>query len=356
MSSGKELIFVTGASGFLGSHVVLQLLQKGYRVRGAARGAKAQHLKSTYAAAGYGGVFEVVKIGDIAHDEFPEALVGVDAVIHVASPLAGREGPEEILKTAVDGTLNVIVQAEKAGVRRMVVTSSIATVWNPEGKWTDKDWNPVTKEQAFTSDNPMVPYAASKKFAELALWEWAEKHPHVEVTTLNPTFFYGPFTPHYPFPSAPDFNSLSTTTMLYKLLFEDGVFPSQTIYIDVRDVAAAHIGALSSPPTTQVGRKRIILSSPTGWPLKKTLDFIGEQRPALKGRLTKEPLPAPHPSDVLPFDLKRVEEVVGMEKADFHTTEQTILDSVDALVAVEDVWRKTGHEIHFEGRRTVALF
>ncbi|KAJ7435151.1 hypothetical protein FB451DRAFT_990883, partial [Mycena latifolia] len=75
---------VTGASGFLGSHVVLQLLEKGYRVRAAARGAKADHLKSSYAS--YGDRFEVVKITDISHDQFPEALVGVDAVIHTASP------------------------------------------------------------------------------------------------------------------------------------------------------------------------------------------------------------------------------------------------------------------------------
>ncbi|KAJ7440346.1 hypothetical protein B0H11DRAFT_2099933 [Mycena galericulata] len=337
----SELIFVTGASGFLGSHVALQLLEKGYHVRAAARGTKADYLKSTYAS--YGDRFEIVKISDIAHDQFPEALAGVDAVIHLASPLPGRAEPAALLAAAVEGTLNVIVQAEKAGVKRMVVTSSIATVLNPKNSFTDQDWNPVTKGFALTGGNNMATYAASKKFAELALWEWADKHPHVEVTTLNPPFFYGPFTAHFPVPEA-DFGALSTDLVLYNLLFADGTFPSQTRYIDVRDVAQAHIRALNSPPTAEVGRKRIILSSPYGWPIQRTVDYIAAERPALKSRLITG-TPELMPFDVIPVDFARVEHVLGMKKSDFHTKEQTILDTVDALVKVEDEWRSAGHAI-----------
>ncbi|KAJ7616159.1 hypothetical protein DFH06DRAFT_110841 [Mycena polygramma] len=336
-----ELIFVTGASGFLGSHVVLQLLQKGYRVRAAARGAKADQLKTTYAS--YGDRVEVIKIADIAHDQFPEALIGVDAILHLASPLPGRAEPAALLAAAVEGTLNVIVQGEKAGVKRVVVTSSIATVANPNDSFTDKDWNPVTKEMALTGGNEMVTYSASKKFAELALWEWAEKHPHVEVTTLNPPFFYGPLTPHFHLP-APDYGALSTDVLFYNLLFSDGVFPPRTRYIDVRDVAQAHIRALTSRPTAEIGRKRVIFSSPFGWPFQKTLDFIAEQRPALKERLIKASPPL-QPFDVLPMDFGRVEEVLGMKVSDFHTVEETTLDTIDALVQLEDQWRSAGHPI-----------
>ncbi|KAJ7127919.1 hypothetical protein C8R44DRAFT_873689 [Mycena epipterygia] len=337
-----ELVFVTGASGFLGSHVVLQLLEKGYRIRAAARGAKADLLKSIYAI--YGDRFETVKITDIAHDQFLDALVGVDAVIHLASPLPGQAEPAALLATAVEGTLNVIVQAEKAGVTRMVVTCSISTVVNPNESYTDQDWNPVTKEIALKGDNKMATYAASKKFAEIALWEWADRHPHVEVTTLNPPFFYGPFTPHFPIP-APDFNALSTDLMFYHYLFPDGVFPDGKHYIDVRDVAQAHVRALNSRPTEEVGRKRIIIASPYGWPFQKTVDFIAAERPALKSRLITA-TPPPQPDDVrLPMDFGRVEQVLGMKIADFHTTEQTTLDTIDALVAIEDQWRSAGHEI-----------
>ncbi|KAJ7127877.1 hypothetical protein C8R44DRAFT_778943 [Mycena epipterygia] len=337
----SELIFVTGASGFLGSHVVLQLLEKGYRVRAAARGAKADLLKSSYRS--YGERVEIVSIADIAHDQFPEALVGVNAVIHLASPLPGRVKPAALLAAAVDGTLNVLVQAEKAGVKRMVVTSSIATVTNPNDSYTDQDWNPVTREIALTGGNEFVTYAASKKFAEIALWEWADKHPHVEVTTLNPPFFYGPFTSHFSIP-VPDFGALSTDLIIYNYLFPDGVFPSRTRYIDVRDVAQAHVRALNSRPTAEVGRKRIVLSSPHGWPFQKTVDFIAAKRPALKGRLITA-TPEVQSFDVLPMDFGRVEQVLGMKIADFHTTEQTTLDTIDALVKVEDQWRSAGHAI-----------
>ncbi|KAJ7463039.1 hypothetical protein FB451DRAFT_1095248 [Mycena latifolia] len=337
----SELVFVTGASGFLGSHVVLQLLEKGYRVRAAARGAKADHLTSSYAS--YGNRFETVKITDISHDQFPEALVGVDAIIHLASPLPGRAEPAALLAAAVEGTLNVIIQGEKAGVKRMVVTSSVATVMNPKDSYTDQDWNPVTKEIALTGGNEMITYAASKKFAEQALWDWADKHPHVEVTTLNPPFFYGPFTPHFPLPTL-DFGLLSTDVLLYNLLFPDGVFPSKTRYIDVRDVAQAHVRALTGRPTAEVGRKRIVLSSPHGWSFKQTVDYIAAQRPALKDRLITA-APVPQPFDVLPMDFGRVEQVLGMKVADFHTTEETTLDTIDALVSVEDQWRSAGHPI-----------
>ncbi|KAJ6583486.1 hypothetical protein DFH09DRAFT_1360124 [Mycena vulgaris] len=341
----SELIFVTGASGFLGSHVVPQLLEKGYRVRAAARGAKVNHLKSTYAS--YGNRFEAVEITDLSHGQFPEALVGVNAVIHLASPLAGRAEPAALLAAAVDGTLNVIVQAEKAGIKRMVVTCSIATVYNPDESYTDKDWNPITREFALTGGNEMATYAASKKFAEQALWEWADKHPHVDITTLNPPFFYGPVSLHFPIP-VPDFNALSTNVLVYNLLFPDGAFATSTHYIDVRDVAQAHVRALTSRPTAEVGRKRVLFASPYGWPFQKTLDFIAAQRPALKGRLITA-TPAVQHFDALPIDFGRVEEVLGMKVSDFHTIEQTTLDTVDSLVELENQWRSAGHKIEAPG-------
>jgi nucleoside-diphosphate-sugar epimerase len=178
---------------------------------------------------------------------------------------------------------------------------------------------------------------------------------------VNPPFFYGPFTAHFPLPT-PDFGALSTDVLFYNLLFPDGVFPGKTRYIDVRDVAQAHVRALNSRPTAEVGRKRIILSSPFGWPFQQTVDFLAEQRPALKGRLITA-TPQVQPFDVLPMDFGRVEEVLGMKVSDFHTVEQvgvnmfepdfllwlttsqTTLDTVDALLQVEELWRSAGYPI-----------
>jgi nucleoside-diphosphate-sugar epimerase len=110
--------------------------------------------------------------------------------------------------------LNVLRQAEKAGVKKFVVTSSGVTLsGDPTVKGTAYrdyrtlfpsdffcnqelnnvhlliDWNPVTKEDALHTDNKFVVYSASKKYAELAVWEWAQAHPHVDVTTSKPITF-----------------------------------------------------------------------------------------------------------------------------------------------------------------------
>nr|GAT44245.1 predicted protein [Mycena chlorophos] len=343
----SDLVFVTGASGFLGAHVVQQLLEKGYRVRATARGAKADALQASYA--NYGSQFHVVKIADLASDQFPDAVKGVDAVLHLATPMPGKISFEDQLKIAVDATLNVLVQAEKAGVKRFVVTSSIASVGmlpaTPGASYTDKDWMPVTKEMAIGSKNPLAVYAVSKKLAEQALWVWADKHPHVDVTTLNPTFFFGPLAKNFPIPPVPTMSTFSTNYIVYNLLFPNGVFPPVgTTYIDVRDVAKAHVRALESPPAKDVGgRKRVILSSPHGWSLAQLLAFLAEKRPALKDRLTK--VPTPTKVDLLPLDWDRVEKVLGLRKSDFYTKEETFLQTVDELVQIEDGWRKAGHAI-----------
>ncbi|KAF7310188.1 Epimerase domain-containing protein [Mycena indigotica] len=344
--SSPELIFVTGASGFLGAHVIHQLLEKGYHVRGTARGTKADDLQASYAR--YGDRFQVVKIADIGHDQFPEVLKGVSAVLHLATPMPGKIGFEEQLKGAVDGTMNVVIQAEKAGIRKVVVTSSIAAVQMlpavPGTSFTDKDWTPMTKEHAIASKNPVAVYVVSKKLSEQALWKWADKHPHVDVTTLNPTFFFGPLAPNFPVPPVPTMSTFSTNYMVYNLLFPKGVFPPMaTTYIDVRDVAAAHVAALSSPPTSKVGRKRVILSSPHGASVPQLLQLLAEKRPALKGRLTgvltKTEL------DVLPLDWARVDAVLGLKKSDFRTLEETFLQTVDELVQIEEGWKRAGHAI-----------
>ncbi|KAJ7070392.1 hypothetical protein B0H15DRAFT_114849 [Mycena belliarum] len=338
----SELIFVTGASGFIGSHLVEQLLEKGYRVRAAARGAKADHMKSSYAS--FGDRIEIVKIVDIGTDKFPEALVGVDAIIHTACPLAGREEPAKVLATAVDGTMNVLVQGEQAGVRRFVVTSSIGAILNDKFSFTHEDWNPITREETLKA-NHVVAYSGAKKFAEVALWEWAEKHPHVDVTSLTPSMCFGPFAAHYAVPPAPDFAVLASNSFYYALLFPDGFYPFWLLHIDVRDVARAHVCALSSPPTAEVGRKRVVLSSPYGWQAEQLVAYIAEQRPELKSRLLTAPLPPPLPLVVLPMDFGRVEKILGMKVTDFHTMEATTLDTIDNLAKIQDQWRAAGHTL-----------
>jgi len=340
----SKVILVTGASGFLGSHILSQLLEKGYHVKAAARGRKAEALRVLYAD---NSSVEVVEISDIVHGQFQDALVGVDAVIHTASPLPGRAAPQDMLNAAVEGSLNVLRQGEKAGVKKFVVTSSTITVaGDPTVKGTAfraEHWNPVTKEDALNSTDHGVIYAASKKYAELAVWEWAEAHPHVDVTTILPPFLYGPLPPKFlPLPK-PEYDALSTTLIIYNFLFPNGVYLPRPGYVDFRDAARAHVGALDSKPDKN-NRKRIIFSSPFGLTVKHIFDIIKKEHPELERRFITAPAPE-FPFDKYDIDFEGVEEITGMRKEDFHTLEQTISDSVNDLLKLEEEWKKNGYSI-----------
>ncbi|TFK37177.1 hypothetical protein BDQ12DRAFT_699174 [Crucibulum laeve] len=333
----SEIVFVTGASGFLGSHVINQLLEGGYRVRAAARGQKAITLKAAYINH---PLFEVVEISDIGSDQFPELLQNVDAVVHLAAPLPGREEVDTMFEARA---INILRQAEKLGVKRFVVTGTTATATaTPDNvRVTDDDWNPITKELAIASKEVFDIYSAAKKYAELAIWEWAEAHPHVEVTTIDPTFCYGPFTPQYPVPAG-DFNSFSTALNIYQFIQPNGTFPFSPVYNDVRDVAKAHVLALKSPPTSVIGRKRVIFAAPHGFVFKDALELIERKRPELKQRLIKTDL-VTFDFDRFNVDFERIEKVAGLKKEDFYSFEETLLDTIDSLLKVEEGWKKGGY-------------
>ncbi|KAL0066497.1 hypothetical protein AAF712_006540 [Marasmius tenuissimus] len=122
-----QTIFVTGGTGFIGSHVVEELLNQGFALRCAARASnKTTFFKNYYTSNYSANRFQVVDILDITTAQLGDVLRGVDAVIHLASP-PGRATAEEIYRGAVDGTLNILEQAKRAGVNRVVITGMIQT-------------------------------------------------------------------------------------------------------------------------------------------------------------------------------------------------------------------------------------
>ncbi|KAF8064916.1 hypothetical protein FPV67DRAFT_1671222 [Lyophyllum atratum] len=335
-----QTVVVTGASGFIGSHIVVQLLDEGYRVRGLARGSKVAELAKTYAR--FGDNFEAVTISDIATNQFPEALSGADALIHSGTPIAGRQSPEAVLKTSIEGTLNVLRQAERAGIKRIVVTSSISTAITPERTFTDQDWHSATMETAL-SGTYIDAYYAAKTLAEREVWSFADVNPHLDITTLNPPFVYGPFARGFSLPT-PNYAALSSNLLLYAFLNPAGKFPGTAAQIDVRDLAKAHVLALRSPPTSQVGRKRIMLASPYNFDFKTIIDVIAEKRPDLRGRLLKPPA-KDLPFKRAPVNFERILQVIGIRKDEFRLVEETIVDAIDSLILLEKRWIADGHSV-----------
>lgn len=116
-------------------------------------------------------------------------------------------------------------------------------------------------------------------------------------------------------------------------------------YMDARDLARIHINALNSPPESAVGRKRMMLASPFDLNYKDAVEYLAEVRPKLKDRLIDTNRAPNFPLDHLPTDLKRVAEVTGFKEDAYIPWKQTILDTVDSLLAMEKEWISNGHKV-----------
>ncbi|WP_284142931.1 NAD-dependent epimerase/dehydratase family protein [Furfurilactobacillus milii] len=163
-----------------------------------------------------------------------EAMNGADGVIHVASPLGnGTESTEEMVSVARGGVLNVLQAADKAGVKRIVMTSSQAAS-TPDSHATG------TFDGSFWTDpdNPELdPYRISKVKAEQAAWDFADKHD-MNLTTVLPGAIFGPVIT----------NNLSTNQILLQMLKGQPALPKVPLEIsDVRDLAKLHRLAFENP-------------------------------------------------------------------------------------------------------------
>lgn len=251
------LVAVTGASGFIGLHCVLALLQEGYRVRGtlrdmareaSLRAALEKHVK-------VGGRLEFCAAELTSDAGWAEAFKDCSYVLHVASPIP-REMPkheDDLIIPARDGCLRVLRAASEAGVRRVVQTSSIAAITNGHSHdasyvYSEKDWSNL--------DHPLPPYPKSKTIAERAAWEHMEglgDENALELVVINPGMVYGPILES-------DYGT--SGEVVRKLMRRDmpGLPKLGWGSVDVRDVASAHIKAMVTPAAA--GQRFCCVSEP----------------------------------------------------------------------------------------------
>ncbi|KII85658.1 hypothetical protein PLICRDRAFT_145505 [Plicaturopsis crispa FD-325 SS-3] len=344
MAAVKPLVLVTGVSGFVGSHVAYQLLEAGYSVRGTVRSAKLETLRST-AGAHYPNL-ELAVVDDVATGDFTDALKGVGAIIHVASPLAGAGSPEEVLKGSIEGTLNVLRQAQSNGVTKIVLTSSWGTTADPSFKdvytgktWNENSWGEATREEATRPGrSPLWTYLASKIFAEREAWNFADAHPEIDLATIHPPFIYGPYAPH--FPARGSGSAAGTNGFIGALITgpADRALPPQfpPFFCDVRDVARAHVAALKAPkisPGEEVRANRFLVSG-GAFTWVEAVEYLRETRPELAARLPVVKAAAEKPEGTLgTIDTGRAARVLGIEE--YVGWKKTLDDTVDALLEEE---------------------
>jgi dihydroflavonol-4-reductase len=233
-----KTVAVTGAAGYIASHLISQLLQEGYRVHGTVRSLKKEesyaHLKKLPGAAERLVLFEADLL---APGAFDASFAGAEYVFHTASPFAMnvKDAQKDLVDPAVRGTISAMEAASKAGtVKRVVLTSSMAAITDePENDkiLSEKDWN----EKSTLDRNP---YYFSKMLAEKAGWKYIEeKKPSFDLVVINPFIVIGPSIG----PAVSESNQ-----MFLDLL--NGVYPGIMNltwgFVDVRDVARAHILAL----------------------------------------------------------------------------------------------------------------
>ncbi|QKX61985.1 uncharacterized protein TRUGW13939_09141 [Talaromyces rugulosus] len=244
-------VVITGANGYIASHVADILVGLGYLVRGTVRSEKPwldQLFEEKYGK----GKFQTVVLPDLAAEGvYKDVIKGAAGFIHVASDVSFDTDPNQVIPVVINLTTNALnAAAQEASVKRFVLTSSSsAALWptaDNEGLVVDENsWNETAVKAAWDpntpeGEKPLNVYGASKTEGERTAWKWVQENkPGFVFNSVLPNFNTGP-TLH------PEIGG-STMSMIRSLLKGDDMFvkmiPPQ-YYIDVRDCARLHVAAL----------------------------------------------------------------------------------------------------------------
>jgi dihydroflavonol-4-reductase len=241
----SEQVLVTGGSGFLGTHCVLTLLERGYRVRTTVRTpSRATEVRDMMRRSGVTTTDALsFATADLTADAgWADAVSGCDYVLHVASPypFGAPRHEDHLIIPALEGTLRVMRAAGGAGVRRVVLTSSFAAIGHGhpslDKTFTEEDWSDL--------GGPHISaYDKSKTLAERAAWDFAARESgSPELAVINPTAMTGPLLAVGP--------GLPTSFVLVQRLLDRSMPAVPRIclnIVDVRDVADLHVRAMTDP-------------------------------------------------------------------------------------------------------------
>jgi dihydroflavonol-4-reductase len=248
-------VLVTGISGFVGQHCAAELLKKGYAVRGSVRSLSktdevVNGIKKEIDPKDNLEFCELDLMNDAGWDK---AMEGCDYVLHVASPFVVKvpKDENELIKPAVDGTLRALKAAKKAGVKRLVLTSSTVAMHGGQTgliKLNQDSWTNLNAKN-------VTAYFKSKTLAEKSAWEFIKNQTgenKLELVVINPGPIYGPTLT----------GNLATEAMDFFKKLITGQVPmlprAYSVMSDVRDVATIHVAALENE---KANGKRFIVTT-----------------------------------------------------------------------------------------------
>jgi nucleoside-diphosphate-sugar epimerase len=235
-------VLVTGGSGFVGCHCILQLLAAGYEVRTTVRNLKRE--ADVRAMLKTGGAESGEQLSFVAADlekdaGWAEAAAGCEYVLHVASPLPPNtpKHEDELIVPAREGSLRLLRAARDAGVKRVVLTSSFGAI----GYGHDVQKTPFDETNWTVLNSDVIAYVKSKALAERAAWDFiAKEGGKLELSVINPVAVFGPVL-------GPDY---SASILLVQRLMDRAMPGCPRLcfgLVDVRDVADLHLRAMTNP-------------------------------------------------------------------------------------------------------------
>jgi nucleoside-diphosphate-sugar epimerase len=310
-------VLVTGASGYLGTRLIADLLLAGTEVRGTVRSLDGE--ADVRAAVRRGGAddsgLELVAASLTDDDGWAAAATGMAGVYHVASPMIQSSDADEVVIPAREGSLRVLRAARDAGVPRVVLTSSFAAVGyspKPIREYDESDWtDPAT---------PGLPaYPLSKALAERAAWDFIEREGDAtELVVINPTWIAGPTL------TGAARSSLQVLTAML-----DGLMPTvprqRFGLADVRDVASLHVAAMSTPDAA--GKRYLALADGPSITFLDVATLLRERLGDLASRVPTAEAPGEQPAPLVIHN-ERAKRELGFRPRPADTT---IVETAESL-------------------------
>tara|TARA_A100001011_G_scaffold63505_3_gene63881 strand:+ start:10093 stop:11088 length:996 start_codon:yes stop_codon:yes gene_type:complete len=245
---------LTGISGYIAMHCAKELLKRDYHINATVRNLdKVEDIKNALSALSLDvNKIQFFQADLLSDDNWEDAMADCEYVMHVASPYPLNQPKDEsvLIKPAVEGTERVVSLAIKNNVKKIVLTSSVVavSVGHTKKEYSEEDWS--------FADKPIAAYAKSKTLAEKKAWELIKNaDTDTKLTVINPSGVIGPSLT----------SEISSTQLIVAGLMNGKIpvnLPIHIGYVDVRDVALAHIKALENPNSDG---ERIILSNTELW-------------------------------------------------------------------------------------------